>query len=281
MSQNLSQIVPMDYRKDMQDNRGAQSPHFGPLAHTRHQEKVAMVLSWLTDWRYSTMRILMLRLGLDPTTNRSFQKRFRETKLIREIPQGVIREKVWMLTPTGRDQSPNLRAPYYNTDVSKISETLIRHNLTVQTAVVRQAHKFQQWTPDHQLAVDTAIEGQAYIAPAKLADVVLKTSDGLKHALEIELSYKKTAGIYWGFIEHMRAIEDGHLGMVTYLFQDQAMRGHYARLFGASHWPAYTRNKNGLTRVHRHGQPYQVAILRYRDRFQFGMVEDSLRTSLG
>ena len=202
-------------------------------AKPRNEEKKLEILRWLACFHYSTADILCDLLGIK---NRNIFYRMSKYKMIRSVKTDVINKDLWLLTSVGlslaREIAPE--AARYSLDPNRIAMRLVRHNLSLQIYIIKNAHNITKITPEKCLHLPNI---------SKLPDALI-VQNGSIVAVEIERHHKSDARVYMGLYEHALAIgKYQYYDVVNYVFPTDALKNKYLRLFNCPTWPLYEYNE--------------------------------------
>ncbi len=241
-----------------------QSPR-GEFACTlkRGREKQDSVLLWLAEFHYSTATLLAQSLGVDPNGQRHFFKKLLDQGLLRAIHIPTVRERIFLLNPLGRQLARELteKAVDYATEPSKVNASLVRHNLSVQIAVLRRKN------PENTFVFERHLD---FTTKDKLPDALMIEGE-MKTALEVELTHKKNARVFRGFFDHLKLIKMGHYQKVEYIFGTKTLCENYLEKFNRGKWPVYEKRNYSLIDTGKVFMPDSVPGL--RERFVFTAEE--------
>jgi len=164
----------------------------------------------------------------------------RKRKMIREVPQQHVANKVWMLTRLGKELACELtpHATEYNVDVSKVCHSRIRHTLACQDLVLANRQWLSGYVPETFIEI-RGVQGE------KHPDILLQHTSGCTTAVEAELRYKRHELVYRGYIAYLKMLEDQAISQVVYAFRSKSMRDKYLKLFDAETWPMFELNQKG------------------------------------
>lgn len=207
-----------------------EKPEWLPLnATARWEEKVFIVLDWLSRFHYSNAAIMMELLGLKHPANRAFFSKLAKKKLyLKQVDLTTLRRPVYMLTREGLSMLPPTPiTARYNTDHRRISAANARHNLMVQRVALNRRHLLGDVMPERLINK----------TDKKIPDLMIRGQDTT--VFEVELNYKSKPKIYIGLLDHFRSLRDGAYHKVEYVFLDAAMRDYYLALFNSTDWPVY------------------------------------------
>jgi len=251
----------------------------------RNSEKQFILLDWICQWNLSTRPIIENILVLNSSLSRWFRG-LEKKEIVRVVPQQIVREKVFMLTPLGKTLASSVSeyAASYNTDVSKVNSSLILHNLKTQKVMLDIKSK----NKDKVLKIIGArnipilgIEGE------KRPDGLIEFENGLQYAIEVELSYKTKERVYRGYNGLVKAIKhtDNPIQGVVWIFENESMKQKYKEWFDSERWPTYYKDK-----IHRWIFKKNVSIdepiknrflfLNFNDNFEFKQPKDSTEEDL-
>lgn len=205
------------------------SPFAGGDRRARGKEKIENILLWLVEFHYSTPSILSKMLHVKVRGQGAFFRRLLNQGLIRQVPIPMLSERLLMLTPFGKERAAMLteKALDYVTEPSKIALSNVVHTLSVQAAVIHRYEPGVIVISERHLPYDDR---------SKLPDAVI-VSGGIATALEVELTHKKIARIYRGFIDHAKAVKHGSYARVEYIFPSQSLCANYSGKFESESWP--------------------------------------------
>lgn len=217
---------------DREEGRGAANAYWGGSRSVqRGTEKELETLRWLYFWDFSSRSLLAQRLGYANERGQgAFFKRLAQKGLIAELPTIVVRHGLYQLTPDGRAIAA---AHWHQGDLvaprARLSPAMQLHDLTAQQFVIRHGGPFSDFVTERYL-----LDGGRHKAP----DVIL-TYPTERVAIEVELSHKNTARLYYGFWQHLTNIRDGLYSRVRYVFTNAALCENYRKKCLAPEWPVY------------------------------------------
>lgn len=210
----------------------------------RTDEKRLAVLKWLYQFNVSTQRLLATMLGVDERGQYQFFSRLRSSGLVETFQHEALgRELLYRLSGEGMAVAA-MHHGYALIKPQKVSHQVLMHDLTVQAAVVRRLTLIDGGAGGESPLIDFVSERQNG-APinGKKPDTLL-TYAAHKLALELELSHKNSARVYYNYLSHLKNIRDKHYGAVAYVFTSERLRNLYEAKFSEPTWPIYAIGKN-------------------------------------
>lgn len=199
----------------------------------RGEEKKKIIFEWICLFHYSNQSILMELLGLKHPNNSTYFKKLDDAGLLQRLTLPTLRNQVFLLSRNSLSLLTGYQySGQYSTDPRRVSASLARHNLAVQRAIITRRHLWTEVIPERLLKE----RGK------KVPDAIL-IKDGIKTALEIELTLKTKNKIYLAFTDHARAYRDGIYKHVVYVFDDVRMRDTYQAIFDEESWPVFRFNQ--------------------------------------
>lgn len=199
------------------------------VSRKRKQEKIDSILEWLATFHFSSRAILLQVMGLEREKDGYF-KSLRESFYIKEMMYPTYHKPIIMLGDYGYvlARERHVAMLHYKRRANSINMSNIRHDLAVQSAILRSGISLEQVTPER------LIERNRLKTPDAIYDV-----DGISHALEVELHAKSERDIFIAFLDHGRAWQAKEYQRVRYLFREPWQRDYYERLFRRPEWPRY------------------------------------------
>jgi hypothetical protein len=213
---------------------------------TRADEKKLSVLKWLYQFNVSTQKLLATILDVDERGQYQFFARLRALGIVEAFTNPVLgREQLYRLTPVGM-QVAAMHHGYALTRPPTLSHQVLMHDLTVQSAVARRIVVQRKEGAEPKVLTDYISERYNGVPlNGKRPDAMLFYSDDVE-ALELELSHRNSARIYYNFLSHLKNIRDQHYDRVNYVFTAPKLLELYQRKFAEDEWPVYvvgTRNR--------------------------------------
>jgi len=229
--------------------------------HERRDEKLEMILLWLVEYHYSTNKILCDFLGVNHRGQGAFFKKLVDVGILNSTRIFTINGYVYSLTDEGRGLAERFCGEVfdYKTNMTRISPNTVYHNLACQKAVLSRLKDGTKHTFEKHLDFTTK---------DKLPDVLLE-HEGVKTALEIELSRKNNDRVYRAFFDHLKAMQEGHYHKVEYIFPSAVLRDNYKAKFDSSEWPIIEKKGSFFRRTGKTFEPDTVRNL--RERFLFSV----------
>lgn len=211
--------------------------------------RLQRVLTWLSEFRFSSQRVLCRVAGVPETrnsmkTSRLFQ-RMESMMLIAGYRQPVLGgEKLFMASRMAEAyaiyhklECARRRRPFFTDhDFMRRSPTLL-HDLHVQSAIVNRMGVLDEVVAEETLQLSSWGHGR-YNRP----DALARTTSGAMIAIELELTCKSRPRIYQAFQSHIMAVKDGLYSNVIYLFPDMEVMRRYQLLYGELLWPVFSRH---------------------------------------
>ena len=224
---------PVQTLKGLGLRTGTKLPWLPENTRERGEEKLRLLLDWMCRFHYSNVALLMQLLGLNHPSNRVYFQRLIAKEFIKRVDLPTLRRPVLMLTASGLSLLEGVpETAEYNVDERRITASLARHGLAVQRAVLNRRGDWNTVIPQRLMRQ----RGR------KVPDAMLE-KDGLRTALEVELTYKTRLKIYVALADHARAIRDSRYERVEYVFTNPAMCQSYKGLFDEKRWPVYRWNE--------------------------------------
>ena len=197
----------------------------------RHLEKEAIFLRWLLFFDYTNRKITAQLLGVTDGSLTPFYRSLKRKNYIETItdPLAISGNKIILLTRDGFD-----RAMTINLDIKSLSHkksvpaTLVRHQLKLQEYLVGIGVKSEYVVSDKVLRK----KYNNVIVPDAIALI-----DNKRVAVEMELTRKKPAQIYYKFEQQISAMKAGGFSKVIWIFDDERLKKYYEGLFLKSRWP--------------------------------------------
>ena len=205
----------------------------------RHFDKRQWTTAWLTEFHYSTRRILCTGLGINPHNQTRFFSALIENEYFAEAVHPLLKKRLLYLTTKGLQYAryDSDRPTRYRYTPNATSAPHALHNLHIQHAVLIRS----------TLTMPFDFTSERYITSTpkhKRPDCLIHTPDKTT-ALEIELTHKSTPRIYLAYIDHIDAFKANLYDHVEYIFTQQHMHQTYLGLFQTPKWPIYTRTRTG------------------------------------
>jgi hypothetical protein len=203
------------------------------------KEKTTIVLSWLVEFRFSTIEIMAARIGQTSQQGVRFFNSLISDGFIRQFKNSMIPTRLFMLTPKGGEMISMLLSREVNvhTRVSTYGRsTKLAHDLAVQ----KMALKFISGIDG--IVWDNNIVGELDIPPHTRPDALMHSRNNFWWALELERTRKAKARIFFAYYNHIQNMRDGHYKGVRYIFNNEAVCKYYQGVFNEPVWPMYSRN---------------------------------------
>lgn len=203
----------------------------------RGQEKTETVLMWLAEFHYSTPSVLSKRLAVNANGQRAFFGKLVSNDIVRVVSVPTIRERLFLLTPNGRELARAIteKAVEYKTEPSKVTSSNVKHNLSIQLAVInRLANADNIFSERHLNFTDRK----------RLPDALIISGE-ICLAIEAELVHKNDARIYRGFYNHLAAIKKKTYTNVEYIFPSETLCNYYYKRFCEPLWPVFEYSQSG------------------------------------
>lgn len=203
----------------------------------RAAEKQADVFDWLLHYHYSTIPLLMQRLGLKSRHNVQYFKKLIGRDLLRTVEVPFMKDDLVMLTRVALQlaDDPDFVAGLYNPDPSKINLTTVPHDLSVQKAVLNRLPDLVSHVPERLLV-------RAGESRIKIPDAVVSEDGAHLVAIEVELTAKTDKRMFMALTDHLRAMRDARYHSVNYVFSKPSLLGYYKERFDRPEWPVYRYN---------------------------------------
>lgn len=217
----------------------------GKSSKNRGTEKIKLVINWLYEFDFSTRQILCELLGLDGHRGQGgFFKKLLDDGLIELMPSPLIRHHVYRLTDAGRELAyMNVAEDSQHARRRAVSPAVQIHDLTVQQAALRRKDGLLNAISERHISTGTA---------GKVPDALL-IYETHRVALEVELSHKNSARVYYNFLCHLRNINNDEYTHVEYVFPNQVLADNYKAKFLAPSWPIYKPDHNRRLKL-QHGE---------------------------
>jgi hypothetical protein len=208
----------------------------GTSSKERGSEKIKAVIGWLYEFDFSTRQILCELLGLDGHRGQgAFFKRLLDMGLIEPMRSPLIRHHVYQLSDAGRELALlNIQSDSIHTRRRQASPAVQIHDLTVQAAAMRRKDGLISALSERHISTG---------AQGKVPDALL-IYENKKIALEVELTHKNSARIYYNFLCHLRNINNDEYSSVEYVFPTQVLADNYKAKFLTEIWPIYKPDQN-------------------------------------
>lgn len=220
------------------------------VAKRRADEKKVTILKWLYQFNVSTQRLMSELLHVDERGQYQFFARLRKSGLVETTQHEALgREQLYRLTSEGIADAARhhgyavMRPPH-------ISHQVLMHDLTVQAAVIRRLYLAGGEGGALAPLIDYVSErNNGAPLNGKKPDALL-TYENYTLALELELSHKNSARVFYNYLSHLKNIRDGHYNAVAYVFTSPKLCELYEQKFHLPEWPVYSVGKmNRLVRT--------------------------------
>jgi len=235
----------------------------------RYQEKVDFVIQWLLEFGSSTPSLLCRAMELERRNQGHFFLSLKKSGLVKTLKNPLIGEEIYLLSAEGKMRGGYLseKAEKYWFSPSKIVMSTTIHSFSIQRVL---ADRYSTSLP-FKFQSERFIE---HIHQAKRPDALVD-DDGVRVALEVELTQKSSGRIYLGFRDHLNALKEGVYEKVLYVFPTEALKKAYLKRFDASLWPMYIKDANGKVRQEVRGGELLEAEIKdgVRARFEFIVQE--------
>lgn len=199
----------------------------------RSNEKRKKIYFWLSNFHYSNIELMSGYLGVDYKGQRAFFNKMVKDGFLHKFPSPVSRSQLYMMTTLGREEARAIteKAINYSTVQGTVKASRVLHNLSMQKALINRLDKFSEFTTDRHIDL-----GKNTKAP----DIIIVGIKNKKRiALEIELTYKADARIYFAFKQHTKQLESGLYDAVEYVFANSGIKENYEKKFKQEHWKNY------------------------------------------
>lgn len=208
------------------------------------EDKTKLVLDWLLEFRFSSIGLLSERIGSTAINSNRFFNKLIADGVIQAFQNVHTRnERYVMLTSTGLSylEAMGRDLTGSTTRVQSLGRYAhILHDMSVQYAVLRRLSQFQEVIWDRHIALP---EHQEH------PDALLRSPKGYWVALEYERWRKEKKRVFISFINHANAISAKLYAGVFFVFDQEADRLHYMKMFDEKVWPRYKREtKSGKIR---------------------------------
>ena len=156
------------------------------VSRKRKQEKIDSILEWLATFHFSSRAILLQVMGLEREKDGYF-KSLRESFYIKEMMYPTYHKPIIMLGDYGYvlARERHVAMLHYKRRANSINMSNIRHDLAVQSAILRSGISLEQVTPER------LIEMGCSIGPftGRVVDAMLKAK------AHPELAYRAVLGL--------------------------------------------------------------------------------------
>jgi len=217
----------------------------------RAVDKRKFIMKWMNRWGYATPQTISEALGIERSNGLKTVNQLIKKGLLRETISGsdfgywrraINRTNkkterqgpyVLMLTESGKATAiaidSTMGAPFEK-QVSGIQT--IRHNLIAQRYTASMLNDKTQNYVDY---LPEAMTREQSTADKKQPDVVMLTSDGDRHAIEIELSpkSKKTGALPRAFLSVLSGLVRNEYALVAYIFGSDTHRENYESVWSS------------------------------------------------
>jgi biotin operon repressor len=193
---------------------------------TRHEVKIARVLHFLRDETWSSGEILAALLGLSKTGIYKTLNQMERKGFIRAQQISEIKRNIYGITPQGllyawSENEVMQERPYF--EPSRVKLSTIQHYLDTQLArLCAREDGWVHWVPGHLLPKGIA----------KRPDAMVKTTQGITIAVEIERTVKSRKRYEAIFSIYLQAIKRGEYDYIHYVCPDEVFATRLQRLFG-------------------------------------------------
>ena len=230
----------------------------------RGNEKRQEIYLWLSNFHYSTVELMSGFLGVDYKGQRAFFSKMVKDGFLQKFPSPVSRSQLYILTVLGREKARVLteKAVHYSTAPGVVKASRVLHNLSMQKALINRIETISEFVTDRHINL-----GNNTKAPDIL---IVGAKNEKKIALEIELTYKTDARIYFGFKQHTKQLEAGLYDAVQYIFSDNGIKESYENKFRQEYWKNYLPDARKRLMVDKKNQFFRNTKQNY---FKFSVEE--------
>lgn len=239
---------------------------------SRNEEKTILALLWITEFKYSTKKIICDLLGVSYQGQQTFFNKINSEGLTTYIKHPYISSNLIMLTPKGRGYAAQFskKAISYNCSKTRNLNSMVFHDLATQELALTVVNKKipYNFSFDHYIS---------NIEKNKRPDLIVDNEQVLT-AYEIELTQKSSLRVYLAFLNHFDAMNNNVYHYVKYIFLNRDLCVIYTKLFNEVYWKHCYRNSNNKVSVLKEasGQTKYLKVSldsELRNRFSFDFFE--------
>ncbi len=211
------------------------------VSRARREEKILIVLEWLSEFRASNVSILARRLQISLANCHKLLADMKEDGLVLSFENlhtrglrlfALGRPGVQRLTVWGRDTENSVVKAH-----NLARSTTILHDLCVQRIAIeimdRYACSEVQW--DHNIITDSRIR----------PDAIFIRPDGFRAALEFDRTAKSPKHFYERLSANYESIQAGHYHAAITASESDAVLHRYQDLYSAPEWPIVRKDSSG------------------------------------
>lgn len=239
----------------------------------RNEEKTILTLLWITEFKYSTKKIICDLLEVSYQGQQGFFNKLTSEGLIFYFKHPYVSSNLIMLTSKGRGYAAQFskKAIHYNCSKTRNLNSMVFHDLATQElalTVVNKKIPFN-FSFDHYIS---------NIEKNKRPDLIVDNNQTLT-AYEIELTQKSSSRVYLAFLNHFDAMNNNIYHYVKYIFLNGDLCEIYTKLFNSEYWKHCYRNNNNKVSIYKesNGDTKFLKVgenSELRNRFSFVLIED-------
>lgn len=200
--------------------------------HLRSEEKQSNLVSWLSEWCFSTLELSSAYLGVRYDDNRKFFNKMRNLKIIEEFESKCdLKRRLVTLGFQGLKMVDPERRKALAKRKHCASNGRLSHDLEVQRVALSFLPNIEDLTCDRNLP-----------RTMKIPDMLLTTKELKKQAVEVELSIKSSIRIFHIFAGYLSELDRNTYDYVSFVFRDQDTSERYQMLFNRLIWPKIELN---------------------------------------
>ena len=211
----------------------------------RGKEKIQLVLTWLLEWRVSSIEMTAARIGLTPTACTRFFKKLLARNIIERIK--VIdcdKRDLIILGPKGHKMLGTSDIAYA-AEINRVrkytKKQTIKHDLSAQKIALKMLPGAMEIISDFNVKLEEKkpdVLVYRWNAAREEADIV---------AVEMEATAKDRDGIFFMLHTYLKLIEEKKVDEVRFYFLTKDDMAKYLRYFNRDMWP--TTGKKQIKRT--------------------------------
>lgn len=240
----------------------------------RHYEKEKLLLRWLLLFDYTNRKIISSLLDVSDGALSAFYRTMKKRNYIsiEADPISIANNKIILLTKDGFDRAVTLND---DLDINHLSlkrtipPTMVRHQLMLQKYLASLDVEPKKIVSDK--VIRKRIKDPLFIPDA------ITVIDGKRAAIEMELTRKKPARIYYKFQQQINAMRPKNNGQkplfssVYFVFDNQSLLETYKKHFEQDRWP-YVVMENSKLYVRETAESELCFVPKSQDKLNFKFV---------
>jgi len=207
--------------------------------HTRRQDKIRHLITWLAKFDFSTRELIGLSMGVNHIGQWNFFKQMIDDDIINQSRIAGTHKKIYILGSNGNSAStmycPNVKIKEYKKTPSLVA---ISHSFCIQYLISKMYF-------DNQILNFQTEKELYHLNLKRRPDAIITLSNNKKVAIEIEITKKGLPMIYFNYLCHIKNIRAKVYDSVHYYFNNPDILKFYKELYEARMWPSYDKSNTG------------------------------------